>query len=630
MTYAPGQKVRRTEEDERWSHRKGLIAELVEQVSDVNWVVRLEDGTKTKWAATFFEPVDSPMELEEGDRVTLSSRGDGVVRTIHDDVGVVRVLFDGYEAPIPVALGLLTKVENPKPACGLCFEYKDETLICDRTDEHDMHGQRHPQGWTTEHEAALRLRAIDRIVGNEDHLGPEQCAAIRAEIFGVAKPAEPADGLTSDDAPIEWHREHDGSLSLESVVFQALGAASMCWSETPTGVFDSRRAEKVGKALLAEIDLQRKAYPFNEGDVTVLGPGCFIAHDHSVLNLNGVNFVPQWDPDQQFEQVPKYGIPSWMKHVRAFDKGDIKCYVFKDNAEYEYDDVSAVETEEEPKPEVFNLGKPLGNAIDQVLAFDTANCNKRDIILGLLDLGPAAPSRHRSVPAEEEFDDFDPVAAMSKLDEMEVGRVCTWQHCNVPWDQRNTTCQMSEDGIHDFPEEVVEEHEPDIMQLLTNLVVAVDRWIDRSPEADDGVKRDLRRAMVKASRAAEEVVYPLRSAEPTQEGILDGPLWDDGSRNVIDMVREAVVKEGYADPRPEKTLNDRLVNSARKDSSGAMLFIASALQDLSEHFDFIADDAVAKIADVLLQRAPWTPEQYENAAQWIYGYVQGRILRDDA
>lgn len=38
---------------------------------------------------------------------------------------------------------------------------------------------------------------------------------------------------------------------LESAVFQALGAASMCWKPAPAGEFDSARAEAIGDGLLA-------------------------------------------------------------------------------------------------------------------------------------------------------------------------------------------------------------------------------------------------------------------------------------------------------------------------------------------------------------------------------------------
>lgn len=58
----------------------------------------------------------------------------------------------------------------------------------------------------------------------------------------------------------EFHREDDGSLSLESAVFQALGGASTCWVPTPTGVFDSTRAKDIGDALLIEIARWASAY----------------------------------------------------------------------------------------------------------------------------------------------------------------------------------------------------------------------------------------------------------------------------------------------------------------------------------------------------------------------------------
>ena len=54
----------------------------------------------------------------------------------------------------------------------------------------------------------------------------------------------------------EFQREEDGSLDLRSAVFQALGYASTCWDETPTGVFDSERAVEAGDKLLAFIAAQ--------------------------------------------------------------------------------------------------------------------------------------------------------------------------------------------------------------------------------------------------------------------------------------------------------------------------------------------------------------------------------------
>lgn len=42
--------------------------------------------------------------------------------------------------------------------------------------------------------------------------------------------------------------------TLDSYVFQALGAASMCWNPRPSDqVFDSTQAKKIGDALLEKI-----------------------------------------------------------------------------------------------------------------------------------------------------------------------------------------------------------------------------------------------------------------------------------------------------------------------------------------------------------------------------------------
>lgn len=43
---------------------------------------------------------------------------------------------------------------------------------------------------------------------------------------------------------------------LTTKVFESLGAASMCWSETPKGEFDSSKAREIGDALMNEIRAQ--------------------------------------------------------------------------------------------------------------------------------------------------------------------------------------------------------------------------------------------------------------------------------------------------------------------------------------------------------------------------------------
>lgn len=42
------------------------------------------------------------------------------------------------------------------------------------------------------------------------------------------------------------------SGKFRETVFQAIGEASMCWSQTPGGVFDSSKAQTVGERILSE------------------------------------------------------------------------------------------------------------------------------------------------------------------------------------------------------------------------------------------------------------------------------------------------------------------------------------------------------------------------------------------
>lgn len=50
----------------------------------------------------------------------------------------------------------------------------------------------------------------------------------------------------------EFRSEHDGTLSIESAVYQAIGAASMCWEGVEkAGVFQTEQAHLIAQALLA-------------------------------------------------------------------------------------------------------------------------------------------------------------------------------------------------------------------------------------------------------------------------------------------------------------------------------------------------------------------------------------------
>jgi hypothetical protein len=59
---------------------------------------------------------------------------------------------------------------------------------------------------------------------------------------------------------------------LETLVFEALGQASMCWSETPKGVFDSEQAKKIGENLIAAIKAREEKAIIEAHRINVIGP----------------------------------------------------------------------------------------------------------------------------------------------------------------------------------------------------------------------------------------------------------------------------------------------------------------------------------------------------------------------
>lgn len=61
--------------------------------------------------------------------------------------------------------------------------------------------------------------------------------------------------VAAETQPFAFVQLKGQDLTLQEILFQALGAASMCW-EAPekAGVFDGARAQQVGEALLREVN----------------------------------------------------------------------------------------------------------------------------------------------------------------------------------------------------------------------------------------------------------------------------------------------------------------------------------------------------------------------------------------
>lgn len=60
---------------------------------------------------------------------------------------------------------------------------------------------------------------------------------------------------------------------LEEKIYTAIGQASMCWSETPKGVFDEKAANKIAKDLLEYINKNVSARSWVYVDPTIIPPG---------------------------------------------------------------------------------------------------------------------------------------------------------------------------------------------------------------------------------------------------------------------------------------------------------------------------------------------------------------------
>ena len=55
---------------------------------------------------------------------------------------------------------------------------------------------------------------------------------------------------------------------VDDIIYFAIGEASMCWSEVPTGIFNTTRANEIAKRLIAELALRDQAIAraaFDEG-----------------------------------------------------------------------------------------------------------------------------------------------------------------------------------------------------------------------------------------------------------------------------------------------------------------------------------------------------------------------------
>jgi hypothetical protein len=92
-------------------------------------------------------------------------------------------------------------------------------------------------------------------------------------------------------------------MTFKELLFQGLGEASMCWSEIPSGVFNSTRAKEIGDEICAEHDKLRERCQKLEDALR------FYADDKNYTDA-GIIFDCYWIGDNQSripEQVQDYG-----------------------------------------------------------------------------------------------------------------------------------------------------------------------------------------------------------------------------------------------------------------------------------------------------------------------------------
>lgn len=121
--------------------------------------------------------------------------------------------------------------------------------------------ERRLREWASTPEAVAERRekmAARRVYDDAMELHEGRSVHAPAVVRPPDQPEERGSDMTATnprtDDDFTFSPDHDGSLSIKSAVFQALGAASVCWDDMiGTGVFDSDRAKRIGDALVAEI-----------------------------------------------------------------------------------------------------------------------------------------------------------------------------------------------------------------------------------------------------------------------------------------------------------------------------------------------------------------------------------------
>lgn len=93
--------------------------------------------------------------------------------------------------------------------------------------------------------------------------------------------------------PHRWNAKSAGNFEIEGHGERYFNAADS--EKTVRQLFDQNTIVYLRKPEHGN-EMLRDAYPKQLGDIILIGPGCFAQADGSVLNWNGVNYVPATEP----------------------------------------------------------------------------------------------------------------------------------------------------------------------------------------------------------------------------------------------------------------------------------------------------------------------------------------------
>lgn len=89
---------------------------------------------------------------------------------------------------------------------------------------------------------------------------------------------------------------------LRTKIYEAIGAASMCWSETPSGVFEDSKAKEIAEKLVVEMTEKEQALPsrFKHGNLVSIKVAGFVVDKAEVIRIHFTRGKVCYDLEVEF------------------------------------------------------------------------------------------------------------------------------------------------------------------------------------------------------------------------------------------------------------------------------------------------------------------------------------------